>query len=84
MKYRIVEVEMKNSFLFDVGQCEELPPLIRYQIQSFRNGAWDVDMRTWNPNSCGYIDSLEKAKTLFNELVYPKLPKVILEVDTND
>lgn len=48
-------------------------------IQSFRNNAWDVDMRTWDPSHCGYFRNEHAAHFRFDELINPKKPKVLKE-----
>lgn len=78
MKYRIVESEIEPYESID---GTERPAYPVWTVQSFRNGAWDVDMRTWNPNSCGYFRDYREALRRFNEIVYPKPLKVLIEVE---
>jgi hypothetical protein len=81
MKYRIVRHDWEAREIAPGCKCEARTV---YEIQSFTHGDWRLDMRTWDPNHCGYISSYTEALKRFNELVYPKKPTVILEAETND
>lgn len=65
LQMRLIEIEIAGS-----------PAWV---IQSFRNSAWDVDPRTWDPNHCGYFRNIDAAYFRFDELVNPKEPKVLKE-----
>lgn len=71
MKYRIIETEIGPE-----GSGYSV-----WQVQSFRNDSWDVDPRTWDATRCGYFRDYAEALRRFNEIVYPKKPKVIIEVE---